>query len=462
MSRGFYLPTSLALGVIICSAVLPVAGVGAAPSRYEAFKAKACAPFQSDYERVVADHPKEPALLALKSRMDVIEEVAQLVAEQMESERASLAEKLAGDIAAGVTAKAPAAPTQQGAPASVVMAADLIREHEPDFAAALPRPEVSDAEREAVVGYYNATLQAAKAFAEARGEAAAALGGQSRDNAIRLTLVLPFLTQLDQRWSAADVEALPAWLRSREGMNSCESFALSMGRPYAAYQFAAARQRALPPPVPPPPFPVYLRESAGRLVALREYTPAIHCLRVAAKEADTANDVTAAAAVRVRLAELFEAVNRTQLAAEEMKATLALAGLSTTDYGRCAMLRLKYLYAAGQVDAVANEAPVYAGDERSKPYLPQILYIQWVTLRRRGDQEGAKRVGEAFLRQFPDHELGAEFHFADAMAALAETRYDEALRSLDLIETRYPNSKLLPKVKEIREKVQAGDAAQRR
>src|SRR4051794_39939276 len=114
------------------------------------------------------------------------------------------------------------------------------------------------------------------------------------------------------------------------------------------------------------------------------------------------------------------------------------------------MLRLKYLYVAHRFRDAAREAATYDADKRCKPYLPQILYLEWLTLRRLDRASDAKRAQATFFERFPENPLGADMYFADAMTAVAASDYDEALRQLEMIEARYATSKLIPRVKEIR------------
>ena len=118
------------------------------------------------------------------------------------------------------------------------------------------------------------------------------------------------------------------------------------------------------------------------------------------------------------------------------------------------MLRLKYHYESQQYDTIIEEAPTYQTDPRSKSYLPQILYISWVTHRRENRTDEAEQLQKTFLEKFPGHPLGADMFFASAMTALAASDYDEAQRLLDIIEYRYPESRILPKAKQIKNRIQ--------
>ena len=67
---------------------------------------------------------------------------------------------------------------------------------------------------------------------------------------------------------------------------------------------------------------------------------------------------------------------------------------------------------------------------------------------------GAGKIEKQFLNRFPKHPLGADMHFASAMTALAGGNYAEALRRLEIVEYRYPKSRLIGKVKKMRQRLE--------
>jgi hypothetical protein len=204
----------------------------------------------------------------------------------------------------------------------------------------------------------------------------------------------------------------------------------------------------------------YFRNTASRLLAARDYLGAVHCLRAGAALAEADGKADLAVDLRYQLAEVYEKTSHPELAAEEVKQLLGRK-LPDAQYGKGAMLRLKYLYAAGQHAAIPAEAAAYAADPRCSGYLPQVLYIHWITLRRLDRQEEAKRVQAKFLEAYPDNPLGADMLFANALAALAASDYEGAVRILDVIEARYPDSKLLQRVKEIRGRLDKAKPAEK-
>jgi hypothetical protein len=121
--------------------------------------------------------------------------------------------------------------------------------------------------------------------------------------------------------------------------------------------------------------------------------------------------------------------------------------------GQRVVQRLSQYYRAELYDRVLTQVQ----EERDKPenaeYRPQILYIQWVASRRMDRMAEGSAVQQEFLKQYPDHWLAADMHFADAMSLLANSDYPAASEKLAMIQTKWPDAKVAVKAKEIREKL---------
>jgi hypothetical protein len=466
--------------------ILFLAWAGAAAAEdYATARKKALEPTEKEFAAILAAHPGDAALGQLRERLTVIEWTTDSVLRRLETVRSSSVDKLI---------QHPAAPAASGKATSAMGAADILQDVAGDFAAELPAPGVSDREREVLVRHYESAVAAAVSYVARRAGTVAGLDDRAAAEAAQLSLVLPFLTVPDPAWNERDVAALPEWVRKPKPLAVAESFALSVNRPQSAYQFAlfARKFSDKPTETAAPPTPIeYYRRTAARLVEARDYAGAIRCLRagirlaeagdgsgagktpaagiapkVAKKPeattkpeaaADSANKQTDAAALREQLAAAYEATGHPELAAEEMKQQMK-ADLSAEQYGRSALLRLKYLYASDKLKEIPPEALAYRSDRRCETVLPQILYIEWSTLRRLDRQEEAKRVQATFLERFPDNVLGADMYFANAVTALAASDHEEAVRQLDIIEARYPQSKLVPRAKEIRGRLESSGA----
>ncbi len=278
---------------------------------------------------------------------------------------------------------------------------------------------MSQKELETLREYYDAAVRAASGYVAECGRPTAALDRSAAAEIVPLCLVMPFLHLPDPDFSAAEIECLPAWLRQCENLAVAEDFCLRIHRPSSAYGLALCRPaEGTNGQKVKPQYHQYLSASASRMVKAREYHAAIFCLRKAIESAEAGADPAASVAVRYQLAELLDEVGHAQLAAEEMKQALQ-RNAGDVESARAAMLRLKYLYKGNCFAQILEEAPRCRKDQRCRPYLPQILYILWVTNRREGRTEEAESLSKEFLEEFPAQPLGADLHFASAMSALA-------------------------------------------
>jgi outer membrane protein assembly factor BamD (BamD/ComL family) len=111
---------------------------------------------------------------------------------------------------------------------------------------------------------------------------------------------------------------------------------------------------------------------------------------------------------------------------------------------------LTELFDAGQYQDVINECESDESEPRYARSQPRILYIQWVAQRKLGNLADSDRTKDAFLEQFPNHTLAAEFHFADAMQLLVDQNYQAADKKLAAIETDFPTADVTRRCAETR------------
>lgn len=108
------------------------------------------------------------------------------------------------------------------------------------------------------------------------------------------------------------------------------------------------------------------------------------------------------------------------------------------------------LYDGGLLDEVLADSRRDLADKRCEPYLPQILYIRWQTMRRMGLRQQADGVEAEFLGRFPAHPLGARMVWAEAASSLAAGDYKSAGNRLATLVDRYPQSPLSSAARGIR------------
>ncbi len=424
-------------GVILVACGVLAGGGG---DDYAAFKREALASLQGRYEAVAGANGSDRGVVEFKRRLESVDAVVGLIRNRLRWSGAASLDAMVAEVAEGGRVS--------GVTKNSMTAAEILSEYEGEFSGGLARPEVGAEGLKVMLEYYGAAVRAAESYVAGRCRVMGMMDEKLLADAIELSMVVPLLVVSDESWSMAQINSLPEWLRSEKSLEEIEGFALTVRRPLAAYQFAAFRKGAVDKAGRVLSRIEYLREAAAKLWQRSEYHGAMHCVKVAIEIAEAAGKSEDAVSLHLRHAEMLSGMGHAKLAAEEALGLLRKHATSAS-YGRAAMLRLKYLYESEELGAIVEEAPRYGADWRAGSYLPQIVFIQWQSLRRLERVEEMKKAQELFLGRFPEHPLGAEMHFASAMSALASFDYAEASRLLEIIEYRYPDAKMMPKVKEI-------------
>lgn len=436
--------------VLMVTALIGHALLAAGAEDYAAFKRRALAPLEATYGKAIADHPQDPALSQFQDRLRQIDAAAEALLARL---RALEASSLDSMLDAQTPLPGPAQRVKSTASAS-----ETYLEYAADFSATLPRPSLSDEAMKFLLNYYAASFNASRDYIARRCRPLLAANPKLSREVLQLAAVLPWLQVSDETWAPADLAALPPWMQEASALEILEDFALSIRRPLTAYVLANQRKPAAERSPRQLGLPVYLRDAAERLLQNREYHAALYCLKTAVDLAEKENRPGEVAWLRFRRAELLATVGYANLAAAEVL-LLIEKHPQADSYSRATLLRLKYLYESDQVPAVLDESAKYAADARVTPHLAEVLYIRWLALRRVNHLEAAKKLQAEFLERFPRHPLGADMVFASAMASLSASDYPETLRLLDLIEYRYPDSRLVPKVKELQQRLQGSSPA---
>jgi tetratricopeptide (TPR) repeat protein len=437
-------------------ALLSVAAVVTTDSHasqpYRAVRSKAVRDLQSDYTQAMQALGDEQAAKAYQARIKAIDRLAADITRRLRQSRTVLLDELLSKADPDTTAPAKPRHHRRNQPvrrASNVRGDDVWAEHQAAFGQ-LPAAEDPRAEWLAIRRYHDAVLGAALAHIYEQGRVATAVGGQSLADVAEMCFVLPLLAIPDSQWTLAAVQELPAWLRTDDSNRVLERFALRLGRFQTAHVLAQTRDaKKTASDIAP-----YLEQSANALTREKAYSAAAGCWRKLIEVAEHRRDANAAVDARFRLAELLGDIGQPALAADEVDPVIRKES-SPAVRGKAVMLRLKYLYEAGRAEDVVRDGQAAAEDAHCRLYRPQILYITWVAHRQQSDAEAAAKVKRTFLKDYPRHVLGADMYFADAMSQLAASRYDEAARLLEIVEYRYPESRLGPKVVEIRKRLQS-------
>jgi tetratricopeptide (TPR) repeat protein len=402
---------------------------------------KATAPLQGAYDHVLQTHKGDAALQAFVARLAMLDEAGRAAAGAIEGNRSQSLDDLLKS-AAGKTAAA----TRR-----VTGAEDILGRFGPKFAQPLPAPAVSDAERATLRTYFDAKVEAAVAYLADRAAGAAAVDPSRADSVTGLALTPLWLVTSDRDWSMQITDHLPPPLLAPQALAGAERAALAAERPRTAFFLARRHDNAPAAAADSAALAAYCQTAAAVLTRNKRYPQAEACLRAAADEGGPTTDD-----ILVSLAQLLSDTNRPKDAAEILVPIIRRAG-ANAPVGRAGVLRLKYLFQAGDQKAVLEEYRTYFDDPRAKDYQPQMLYVGWCAARQLQPELEA-RLRKEFLDKFPTHPLGADLYFSAAMQALAASDYPEARRTLEFIQYRYPSSPLLAKVKEIQSKLDGVNA----
>ena len=434
------------LGVLLLSVSLAPA---AAPPQREVdlIRKKACATLQQGYDQVVKKYRDDPAVQKYQQRLSLMSSAASSVLRDLAAHKAAFFNQSLATLS-----------PSKGEEVTAIGAAKILTTYQDAQNIPLSLPE-DQADAATLQSYYSTYLTSLTQAITARAQSA--IRPEVANEVVRLLLIIPMLDRADENWHGSDITSLPTLVKNPKYIHSAQEYALQARHPRLAYLLSGlSKSTTAPADVDPQAFLAYLKTATDLMFRDKDYAAGQYCLESAIAAAKAAGDQSAYTDLRIRLTDVKADLGQHEQAAEDLKAIMA----DTTDanlYGKAAMLRLKHLYELqtskqpADYNSVLAEATTYRKDPRCQAYLPQILYIGWVTCRRGEDTaKGEANWREEFLQRYPDNPLGADMYFATAMSALASSNYEQAQRILQFIEYRYLNSRLLPKVQEIRKRLE--------
>jgi hypothetical protein len=338
----------------------------------------------------------------------------------------------------------------------------IFAENQAGFSTGVPLPEIAEADQNFLEEYYAVNLAALKKHVAAKAQEYAK--GKDAPEIECLALVLPLLHCSDDLWSQNELDQLPTWLRRAEPRNVLMEFALKARRSRTAFMLSRtldvpatdsskSKLDAPPGPVELEQYVNFLEKGADLMLRNKDWEKGLYYLDTASAAAHAAHLRERRTELRFRVAEVLNESGGPQKALDELE-QLMRSESSDSDYGKAAMLRLKCLYALPDGNRqILAEAPAYMASPRCEKYLPQILYIAWSSSRNANKYDEAEVWRREFLNKYPAHPLGADIYFATAMSSLAAADYNGALRVFHFIEYRFPESKLMPRIKDIEQRL---------
>lgn len=403
---------------------------------------------EAEWKQIASDHAQAEAVRVYVQRLELVDQVLIDLRQGFERQRSAALLDLLDE-----TLNTPEVTVESSAMDPAITADQLLARYQPSFASPLTTSGLTPEAIEVMRKLYESRLRRATDEISERGRSVAAANPEDAVKAISFSLVIPLLHISDGNWSVEEVRNLPEWLQSPELMASLENIALRLHRPLTAWSFARVTSLALTSQEDTHNDPsVYLSDTTERLLREGRFDEAVTCLRSLLSRFESPEG-TPAADIRFRLAQVLADIGEPAQAAQTL-APLVGPEIDEADvFGRAVMLGLKYRYEAEDFEKLFTLSDAYRNSESIGDYRPQVLYITWVAARRDNRPHLAASVRESFLGDYASHALAADMYFAEAMEALARSDYEEAQRLFEYISYRYPDSRLIERVKEIQERL---------
>lgn len=383
---------------------------------------------------------------AFRERLASLQNATEVVALVFDAGRREALDDLLGDTF-GVS---PAPATGgNGRPADFDLRA-FLTEHTGRLAAPLSSAGLSAEQIDGMAEEYRRTLVESSERMSSLGQVLAATRPEAAALSLKASVALPLVHVADRDFRVEDVGLVPAWARTPQMLPTLEQLMYEVERPQTALCVAAAAEGDAAAPEGEIAVRL-LRTKADQLLQAQSNDAAVACLALAVDLAEQATDDDGA--LRQHQAQVLADLDRPAEAAALLLPQLA-ADASAGPRGRAAMLRLKFLYGAGELERVIEESDRYLEDPGARPQQPQILYIRWVAARQLNLQVIAGAAHDRFLRAYDSHPLAADLYFADAMEALARSDYDEAGRLLEFIVFRFQESRLVARAESILQRLE--------
>lgn len=311
----------------------------------------------------------------------------------------------------------------------------LYRLYLPHFQYAIDTRDLQPAEKSFLRAYYNAEVRDAIAGVVQVGRPLAAARDRHGLAHLECYLLLLPLLHDTSRFSADSLRGLPDWMFAPDRLRALSDFCLfRAGRLDAAEAIAVSMNKSKSPSEAGIEF---YTEASARCAVAHMPGVAVECLRAAIGRMDGRDP--RAVGLRFQICDIWAGVKNWALAAGE-------AGGIARDYpgqaeaGRALCLRLEYLAAQGDNQAILYEVDDAINQPFCKECLPRLLYQKWSVLREAGRGPEATLVLKDFLNRYPKEPFGAEMYFAIARDCLAAQRYHEALAVLESLKAHYPDS----------------------
>jgi len=423
-----------------------VAATEASTQVATAIRQSGCKQYQSDFDRVVAAHADDPMVRWARQRLTAIDSAADAVLGDLRLHHSAFLDQTLA------TVERPSA-EDEDAP-RLIGAAQITENYRAAFSGLSSATALKSADRTILEEYLKVAALTQASFIQSHARACMSDVSVDAPEIIRLAFVLELLTSDQNQDFSAPSPPLPEWMSHPKQLRLLQTFAIESAYPRIAFALAHETSATAPADASTA-YVSFLKQQTDALLRTAKYDVALVCLRDAITVARSEKQNGQAIQLSFRAAEVLETADGAQAAADEI-ARLRSSCAEPGDYARASMLRLKYLHEAGQHDILLAEASADLAEPRCEGYLPQIIFIAWMSARQQGgaDVESWKK---RFVERFPDHPLAADIYFISATDAVAAADYDQASRLLQFIVYRFPHYKLIDKVQTLEERLASKD-----
>jgi hypothetical protein len=433
---------ALVMSIVAVASALLLVSISAA-SDFESIAEAKIAPLTREAEEIQRRSPDDPVISTHMDFVALVRDVEALTttrSDQLHQE----AKEPQGAVAGQGSASQP--------DPSSMDAAQIYAEFRERFAQILPLKAPSEEQAKVLQRYCQVVVEVGQVYLADRVAAIAATDQARADSAMELWAVLPWLMVSDADWSAHDRDALSARWKRPEQLRVFEDFALVVERYRTAYAIHEVRTKG--DTKRREDFVDYLAGNFERLVRQSRYQSATACLRMAISEAERSGSSERALGFRLELAEFLHATGRLSLAMAEAKKVLDAK--DAPHVAQAAVLRLRYLFENRELDRVIAEASSYVAQDQCKSQEPEIRFMAWSAVYAKGDRKKAELLKQEFFQKYPDHILRADMLFSELVELLTQDEFQRSHQMIDLIESKYPDSRVTPKVKDIRIRLREG------
>ncbi|MEM1330087.1 MAG: hypothetical protein AAGG07_05965 [Planctomycetota bacterium] len=389
---------------------------------------------------VILDQRDNPSVRSFLRRIDLFGEITSEIESALELARSDALMDLLDDTGRDGT---PGVPARVAPVADDVDAVDLYLRFSPLFAEGIDPSGLSEREASVLAREYGDRVRAAQTRLFERARSVAIATPEQAGDAAALTLVPLMLHVPDAVWGRQTTEELPAWIGDAENLRRLERFAHRVGRPRTAFAFASGADFDQG-------MSRYLRDYSVEFIRARRFDEALACL-------DALAALDAGVGPVFDAAQLEADIGRADNAARRMRALMQSG--SDSVYQRAAPRAIRYAFKAGDDQAVLDLLESLALSRMRSSDEATCVYIAWSSARRLRRADEVRQLSQRFHSSFPSHVLGAEIHFVNAMNSVTSGDYGEALRLFEYIEYRYPGSRLIPRVAELRDKLSSSGNA---